>query len=53
MIELLEPPPSTWFDDLDSDPVPLSKRRQNLRSSSGHVDSAHVKSIVPAQIRGH
>jgi hypothetical protein len=26
MIELLEPPPSTWFDDLDSDPVPLSKR---------------------------
>ena len=26
MIEPLEPPPSTWFDDLDSDPVPLSKR---------------------------
>jgi hypothetical protein len=26
MIELLEPPPSTWFDDLDSDPVPLNKR---------------------------
>jgi len=26
MIELLEPPPSTWYDDLDSDPVPLSKR---------------------------
>ena len=26
MIELLEPPPSTWFDELDSDPVPLSKR---------------------------
>ena len=25
MIELLEPP-ATWFDDLDSDPVPLSKR---------------------------
>jgi Protein of unknown function (DUF2726) len=25
-IELLEPPPSTWFDDMDSDPVPLSKR---------------------------
>lgn len=25
-IELLEPPPSTWFDDLDSDPVPLGKR---------------------------
>lgn len=25
-IELLEPPPSTWFDDLDTDPVPLSKR---------------------------
>ena len=25
-IELLEPPPSTWFDDLDSDSVPLSKR---------------------------
>jgi hypothetical protein len=25
-IELLEPPPSTWFDDLDSDAVPLSKR---------------------------
>lgn len=26
MIELLAPPPSTWLDDLDSDPVPLSKR---------------------------
>lgn len=26
MIELLEPPPSTWYDELDSDPVPLSKR---------------------------
>lgn len=26
MIELLEPPPSTWFDDLDSDSVPLTKR---------------------------
>lgn len=26
MIELLEPPPSTWFDDLDTDPAPLSKR---------------------------
>ena len=26
MIELLQAPPSTWFDDLDSDPVPLSKR---------------------------
>ena len=25
-IELLEPPPSTWFDDLDSDPLPLNKR---------------------------
>jgi hypothetical protein len=25
-IELLEPPPSTWFDDMDSDPIPLSKR---------------------------
>ena len=24
-IELLEPPPSTWFDDLDSEPVPLRK----------------------------
>ena len=24
-IELLEPPPSTWFDDLDSDTVPLGK----------------------------
>lgn len=23
MIELLEPPPSTWFDDLDSEPAPL------------------------------
>jgi len=22
-IELLEPPPSTWFDDLDSEPMPL------------------------------
>ena len=26
MIELLEPPPSTWFDDLDSDLAPLSKK---------------------------
>lgn len=25
-VELLEPPPSTWFDDLDTDPVPLAKR---------------------------
>jgi Protein of unknown function (DUF2726) len=25
-IELLEPPPSTWFDDLDSDPMPLRKQ---------------------------
>ena len=25
MIELLEPPPSTWFDDLDSEPAPLRK----------------------------
>jgi Protein of unknown function (DUF2726) len=25
-VELLEPPPSTWFDDLDSDPAPLGKR---------------------------
>ena len=25
MIELLEPPPSTWFDDLDSVPAPLRK----------------------------
>ncbi len=25
MIELLEPPPSTWFDDLDSGPTPLRK----------------------------
>lgn len=25
-IELLEPPPSTWFDDLDSAPAPLQKR---------------------------
>ena len=24
-IELLEPPPSTWFDDLDSGPAPLRK----------------------------
>jgi hypothetical protein len=24
-IELLEPPPSTWFDDMDSEPVPLRK----------------------------
>ena len=24
-IELLEPPPSTWFDDMDSKPVPLAK----------------------------
>ena len=26
MIELLEPPPSTWFDDLDTDLAPLAKR---------------------------
>ncbi|HWI12319.1 MAG TPA: DUF2726 domain-containing protein [Burkholderiaceae bacterium] len=26
MIELLEPPPSTWYDDLDSGPAPLKKR---------------------------
>ena len=26
MIELLEPPPSTWFDEFDSDSVPLDKR---------------------------
>jgi Protein of unknown function (DUF2726) len=26
LIELLEPPPSTWFDDLDSDPMPLRKQ---------------------------
>jgi Protein of unknown function (DUF2726) len=26
MIELLEPPPSTWFDDLDSDLAPLAKK---------------------------
>jgi hypothetical protein len=25
-VELLEPPPSTWFDDLDTDPTPLGKR---------------------------
>lgn len=25
-IELLEPPPSTWYDEIDSDPAPLSKR---------------------------
>ena len=25
-IELLEPPPSTWFDEFDSNPVPLNKR---------------------------
>ena len=25
VIELLEPPPSTWFDDLDTDPAPLRK----------------------------
>jgi hypothetical protein len=25
-VELLEPPPSTWFDDLDTDPAPLGKR---------------------------
>ena len=24
-IVLLEPPPSTWFDDMDSEPVPLAK----------------------------
>ena len=26
MIELLEPPPSTWFDDLDTAPAPLKKQ---------------------------
>lgn len=26
MIELLEPPPSTWYDDLDTAPAPLKKR---------------------------
>ena len=26
MIEPLQPPPSTWYDELDSDPAPLSKR---------------------------
>ena len=25
-IELLEPPPSTWYDDIDSGPVPLRKQ---------------------------
>ncbi len=24
-IELLEPPPSTWYDELDSGPTPLKK----------------------------
>lgn len=27
-IELLEPPPSTWFDDMDSEPVPLAKPKR-------------------------
>lgn len=26
LIELLEPPPSTWFDDLDADVVPVRKK---------------------------
>ncbi|HWH82312.1 MAG TPA: DUF2726 domain-containing protein [Burkholderiaceae bacterium] len=26
LIELLEPPPSTWYDELDSGPTPLKKR---------------------------
>lgn len=26
MIELLEPPPSTWYDDLDTGPAPLKKK---------------------------
>ena len=26
MIELLAPPPSTWYDDLDTEPAPLDKR---------------------------
>jgi len=26
MIELLQPPPSTWFDELDTEPAPLDKR---------------------------
>ena len=25
-IELLEPPPTTWYDDMDSDTVPLGKK---------------------------
>jgi hypothetical protein len=26
MIEMLEPPPSTWYDDLETEPAPLGKR---------------------------
>lgn len=26
LIEMMEPPPSTWFDDLDTDPMPPKKR---------------------------
>jgi len=26
MIEMLAPPPSTWYDDLDTEPAPLNKR---------------------------
>jgi len=25
VVEMREPPPSTWFDNLDSGPVPLRK----------------------------
>ena len=38
-IELLEPPPSTWFDELDSGPVPLRK--------------PSVKPAGPGRTRGH
>ena len=39
-IELLEPPPSTWFDDLDSEPMPLS-------------DASAATPARPARIHAH
>jgi hypothetical protein len=32
IIEMLEPPPSTWFDDLDSGPTPLGSEKKATAS---------------------
>lgn len=34
-IELLEPPPSTWFDDMDSKPMPLAKPKPKPKPIPG------------------